>query len=198
MTQVQQNLFRLAVVIGLLLAVVLSAKSQPTRKIQAANGTCTVTYAYTQLYVREKTGNNDGPEVERYQKVTGNHKGEAWCGSFQAACQQACGLPWPSSAGGARYWFVATNKRTFYLRGSRGTLDSLKVGDKVGFIYSDNRVGHIGMAVQAKRAIRKGRPARGFIIRAGNTGSGGGREGAGVRDVFYSAVDIATASNWNY
>lgn len=197
MKQWQQNLFRLVVAVGLLIAAI-RAYGQPSRAIQATNGNCTATWAYTQLYVREATGNNDGPEVERYQRVTGNHRGEAWCGSFQAACQQACGLPWPASAGGARFWFLPTNRRTFFLRGQRGTLDSLKVGDKVGFIYSAGRVGHIGLAVAAKRAVRRGRPARGFIIRAGNTGSGGGREGAGVRDVFYSAADIATASNWNY
>ena len=36
----------------------------------------------TQLYVREKTGNNDGVEVEEYLKYVGLPAGYAWCMAF--------------------------------------------------------------------------------------------------------------------
>lgn len=38
--------------------------------------------AKTQLFVREKTGNNDGKEVEAYLKSVGLGKGYAWCMAF--------------------------------------------------------------------------------------------------------------------
>lgn len=38
--------------------------------------------AFTQLHVRELTGRNDGPEVEKYLKSVGLGKGYAWCMAF--------------------------------------------------------------------------------------------------------------------
>lgn len=39
-------------------------------------------YMLTQLHVREKTGNNDGKEVEEYLRSVGLGKGYAWCMAF--------------------------------------------------------------------------------------------------------------------
>jgi hypothetical protein len=137
-------------------------------------------------------------EVEGFLKVTGNRKGEPWCGAFQAANQKACGLPFPAGAGGARNWFTQP-ARTFYVRGLRGSADSARLAYKAGFYYVNlGRIGHIGQIAAIGRGTRRGRPARGFTIRAGNTGTGGGREGAGVHDLFYAATDIYAISNWNY
>ena len=36
----------------------------------------------SQLWVREKTGNNDGPEVEKFLKSVGLGKGYSWCMAF--------------------------------------------------------------------------------------------------------------------
>lgn len=188
--------FILAMVVFILLLMCFGSYGQPLPPAYA-NANCTLKWSATQLYVREATGRNDGPEVEAYLKITGNRKGEAWCGAFQAAVQKACGLPFPNAAGGARFWFVPSSPKTFYIRGQRGVADWIQLGDKGGFWYSNlNRVGHIAMVVKESRPIRKGRPARGFIMRAGNTGSGGGREGAGVHDYFYSTNDIFAASRW--
>lgn len=55
-------------------------------------------YAGTQLHVREKGGNNCGPEVEAYQIECGRPEdagGEAWCASFASCCVLR---PWKAGA----------------------------------------------------------------------------------------------------
>ncbi|MGI4742613.1 MAG: hypothetical protein ACRYG7_46235 [Janthinobacterium lividum] len=165
---------------------------------QRLNAACGLHWSAARLGVREATGRNDGPEVESYLRVTGNRRGDPWCGAFQAAGQQACGLPMPAGAGGARNWFALT-PRTYYVRGIRGVPDSARLGHKVAFYYANlGRIGHVGQIAAIGRGVRRGRPARGFVVRAGNTGVGGGRDGAGVHDLFYSAADVYALSNWNY
>lgn len=53
--------------------VKITATELRTRALEIAN---------TQLFVREKTGKNDGVEVEAYLKSTGLGKGYAWCMAF--------------------------------------------------------------------------------------------------------------------
>jgi len=163
-----------------------------------ANANCTLKWSRSQLYVRELTGNNDGLEVEAYLRITGNRKGDSWCGAFCAAGQKSCGLPFPAGAGGSYNWFLLKSAKTYYVRsGVRGQVGWIQLGDKVGFFYSNlGRIGHIGIVVREVKGLLPGRPPRGYIIRAGNTGSGGGRNGAGVHEYFYSAADIYAASRW--
>lgn len=47
-----------------------------------------VEIADTQLFVREKTGKNDGKEVEEYLRGVGLGKGYAWCAAFVYWCFQ--------------------------------------------------------------------------------------------------------------
>jgi hypothetical protein len=104
----------------------------------------------------------------------------------------------PAGAGRARNWFTLAT-RTYYVRGARGVPDSVKLGHKVGFYYANlGRIGHIEQVVAAKQGLRKGRPARGYTIWAGNTGTGGGREGARVHDIFYASTDLYAVADWNY
>lgn len=42
--------------------------------------------AGTQINVREKSGNNDGPDVEKYLASTGLGKGNSWCMAFVFWC----------------------------------------------------------------------------------------------------------------
>ena len=57
-----------------------------------------ISTAESQLYVREKTGNNDGKEVERYLRNVGLGKGYAWCAAFVAWCHDQNGIPNAQSA----------------------------------------------------------------------------------------------------
>jgi len=43
---------------------------------------CVISTASSQLHVREKTGRNDGKDVEKYLKSTGLKKGSPWCSAF--------------------------------------------------------------------------------------------------------------------
>ena len=141
----------------------------------------------SQLRVREH-GYNRGPEVEAYQRVTGNSPGSEWCGSYQAAGNRHCGLPIPAGAGGARNWFKPDNPRTFFLRGTRGSVDDIQPGHKVGFYHpAAGRIGHTGCAIERTR--------NGFITNEGNTGSG---TRAGVHRLTRSRCEIYAASNWLY
>lgn len=47
-----------------------------------------VEYARTQLFVKEKTGHNDGPEVKEYLKLVHLPEGYSWCAAFIYWCFQ--------------------------------------------------------------------------------------------------------------
>jgi len=189
--------FTLLILVVWLLALVSFGSHGQQLPPAVANANCLLKWSYTQLDVRELTGRNDGLAVEAYLRITGNRKGDSWCGAFQAAGNKACGRPFPAGAGGSYNWFLLKSPKTFYVAGVRGSVDWIQLGDRVGFYYSNlGRIGHIGHVVREAGRVRRGRPARGYIVRAGNTGSGGGRDGAGVHDYFYSASDIHAASRW--
>jgi hypothetical protein len=153
----------------------------------------------SRLYIREATGHNDGAEVEVAQRAAGAKKGDPWCGCERFMWNKLAGLPTPAWPAAARNWSLTSSPRTYYIRGLRGSLDSVKVGDTVTFYYANlGRVGHVGMDVAHSRPIRRGRPTRSFTVRAGNTGAGGGRDGAGNHDVLYAATDIYAGARWTY
>lgn len=57
----------------------IAKEEKPTSKVLSQRA---MEIMKTQLFVREKTGNNDGVEVESYLKSVGLGKGYAWCMSF--------------------------------------------------------------------------------------------------------------------
>lgn len=180
-----------------LLVTCLRVHAQPSRAVQARNGAAIVAWHTAHLNVRELTGNNDGPPIDQWLDLVGSPRRSAWCGATQGACQHDLRLPMPREAGAAKNWAVPA--RTYYVRGVRGSLDSLRAGHRVLFFYSNlGRIGHITVAVAPGRSVRKGRPARGWYTIGGNTGAGGGRDGAGVRTVFYPSDAIYATSNWSY
>ena len=187
----------LAMEVLIILAACRMALAQPSRAVQARNATAVLAWHTAHLNVREATGNNDGPEIDAWLRLVGSPLRSPWCGATQGACQHAVGLPMPDGAGAARAWAVPG--RTYYVRARRGSLDSLRPGHCVLFYYANlGRIGHIGRLVAAQRAIRRGRPARGWLVVAGNTGTGGGRDGAGIHQYFYPASDLYAVANWLY
>lgn len=159
----------------------------PPAATQQANARRILAWEASQLYVREH-GYNRGPEVESYQRTTGNAPGDEYCGSYQATANARCGLPFPASAGGARYWFLLSDPRTFFVQGLRGSVDDILPGHRVGFYSpSARRIGHIGCAETRTR--------NGFITNEGNTGRW---PNAGVHRLSRGKGEIYAASNWNY
>lgn len=130
--------------------------------------TCVVASASYDVGVREATGHNDGPEVERYLKHVGLGKGHAWCAAFVCYHLSECGVKNPRSAwspsvasGGQRVWSPRKAVR-----------DPLP-GDVFALYYPAlKRVGHVGFVSAFKR--------RYIDTVEGNTSGPGSREGDGV------------------
>ncbi|MBS7565080.1 CHAP domain-containing protein [Mucilaginibacter sp. Bleaf8] len=78
----------------------------------------TIAVALTQLGVHEKTGNNDGPEVEKYLKAVGLNKGNPWCMAFVVWCVNTAGTqlgvrnPLLKTGGVLKQWNGTLCKRT--------------------------------------------------------------------------------------
>lgn len=185
---------RLLYRIFLLLLTWPPASAQPVRK-----GTdCLLVASAKRLSVREATGHNDGPEVELVQRLAGARVGiDPWCGCERNYWNLQCGRPCPKWPAAAANWSLSTDKRTFFILGRRGSVDSLKIGDTVTFYCANlGRVGHVGMVVAKGRPLRAGRAPRYLLVRAGNTGIGGGRDGAGDHDVLYQPASIYAGAIW--
>ena len=148
-----------------------------------------LSWSATQTSVREATGRNDGAEVAAFLKVVGLPTGYEWCGAYQAYGNKHCGAPFPPAAGRAASWTPAANPRTYYIRGKRGSVDSLQPGHQVTFYYANlGRIGHVGRLVSRTR--------RGWYTNEGNTGRGGGRTGAGVHVLLRANWEFYAAANW--
>ena len=78
--------------------------------------------ADTQLYVREKTGKNDGPDVEKYLKSTGLGSGFAYCMSYF-------------------YWLFETASKALEVDNpvpkTAGVLDCLAKAKKAGYLITN-------------------------------------------------------------
>jgi hypothetical protein len=163
------------------------ASTPPAPAVRQANAQRILAWERSQLHVREH-GYNRGPEVESYQRTTGNAPGSEWCGSFQATANARCKLPFPPAAGGARYWFLLTSPRTLFFLGVVGSVDVIEPGDRVGFwSVRAKRIGHIGIVETKTR--------HGFTTIEGNVKSG---LNAGVHRLSRGRGEIHAASNWSY
>lgn len=126
--------------------------------------------AESQLYVREKTGKNDGKEVERYLRNVGLGKGYAWCAAFVAWCHDQNSIPNAQSAYSPD-WF---RSNVVY---ERMRLENMGFISKPGQVFglyfeSKGRVAHVGMIT--------GETKFSYTTIEGNTDDGGSREGDGV------------------
>ena len=136
--------------------------------------------------VMEK-GYNAGPEVEAFQRSSGNHRGEAWCASFVTWCFKMVGLPVPRNSGAAAAWFPRT--KVIYRSGESLLGRNPKKADLAGFSYG-NGIHHIGF-IQVW--------SDDFVITVeGNTGGGHrvNREGDGVHRMRRLKSQITLVSCW--
>lgn len=125
--------------------------------------------AESQLYVREKTGNNDGKEVERYLRSTGLGKGYAWCAAFVTWLHDEVNIPNPQSAWSPD-WF-RTNV-VYRLNDPRLISFRARPGQVFGLYYeSKKRVAHVGIITRETRLH--------YETIEGNTNAAGSNEGDG-------------------
>ena len=123
----------------------------------------------SQLGVREKTGKNDGPEVEMYLKATGLGKGNPWCAAFVRWCFDESGTKTTITA-----WSpTAENKKNLVFK-NRDFYKEPQSGDVFTLYYNSlKRVGHTGFFHRKVNSSI-------YESVEGNTNAEGSREGDGV------------------
>ncbi len=170
----------------LLLAISYQLSAQPSRAVEASRAAAATAWLTPRLYIREATGNNDGPDVWALIKAGGGQPRMPWCGFTQRACQVALKLPYPAGAGGSYNWFLDKRRAV--------PLDSIRPGLLVGnYSRARGRIAHITRVVQVIPPLRKGRPPRGAYCIGGNEGSG---TRAGMHRTLYPMASIYALSNW--
>jgi hypothetical protein len=132
--------------------------------------TCVTEAAKADVGVREATGRNDGPAVERYLAHVGLGKGYAWCAAFVSYKLNECGVANPRSAWSPAFALPAARVWT-PRKASRSPLP----GDVFSLWYTTlkpARVGHVGFVT--------GVDGKYITTVEGNTSGPGSREGDGV------------------
>lgn len=122
----------------------------------------------SQLGVREKTGKNDGKDVEKYLKSTGLGKGNPWCAAFVHWNLEQVGIPNEITA-----WSpTAYSKSRVTWKGGKWKKE-FRPGQVFTLWYSNlGRIGHTGFVDDLDGSVA--------ITVEGNTNSAGSREGDGV------------------
>ena len=138
----------------------------------------------SQIGVREKTGNNDGKEVEMYLASVGLDKGNPWCAAYVSWCFQQNNVKCPRS-GYSPYWFV-TN--VIYKRGKTPEVVFPKASVFGIWFESKGRVAHVGYVDQDK--------GKEIVTVEGNTNSGGSRDGDGCWKRIRLKRQIYIVSDW--
>jgi len=127
--------------------------------------------AASQVGVREKTGNNDGPEIRMYLRETGLSEGYPYCAAGLTWCHNQLSIPNPESAWSPD-WFK-TNV-VFRRYQPRMTTFKSRPGQVAGF-YSESkkRVSHVALIERESRLH--------YYTIEFNTNGAGSDEGQGVR-----------------
>lgn len=136
-----------------------------------------ITLAQAQLGQREKTGNNDGPQIEAYQKYTGNKRGDPWCASFVSWIFAQAGYGQPRTA-----WSPALFPKVRL----KTTAEPAQV---FGIYFPNlNRIAHCGLVEKQQ--------GNWLITIEGNTNITGSREGDGVYRKFRHRKTIKFLADW--
>lgn len=130
--------------------------------------TCVVMNAAADVGVREASGRNDGPEVERYLAHVGLGSGYSWCAAFVCYHLSGCGVGNPRSA-----WSPALAQPKDQVWTPRKAFRSPRPGDVFSIYYASiGRVGHVGLVTALEGDY--------ITTVEGNTSGPGSREGDGV------------------
>lgn len=144
--------------------------------------------AKSQLHVREKTGNNDGKEVETYLSHVGLKKGDPWCAAFVSYVLSYSGIE-NTCIGYSPVWF--RSQYLVYKRDLPGKTDFEKVqpADVFGIYFlNKNRIAHVGFIIRLENQY--------ILTIEGNTNEVGSREGDGVYSKRRNTDQIYAVSNY--
>lgn len=145
-----------------------------------------VAASYTKyIGVREKTGNNDGTEVEHFLKMVGLAKGNPWCAAYVYTCFIEAGINNVPKSGYSPNWFP--DKNTVYKSGKGEPLQA----DVFGIYFSSKgRIAHVGFIDEWKKDNAY------CLTVEGNTNEAGSREGDGVYRKRRLKRQIHQVSRW--
>ena len=133
--------------------------------------------ASSQIGIREATGKNDGPQVEKYLSYTGNKKGEPWCASFVSWVFGQAGFEQPRTA-----WSPSLfPKAKLVPLGTPATVFGIYFPDK-------RRIAHAGIVEKQKHNW--------LYTIEGNTNIEGSREGDGVYRKMRHIKTIKYYADW--
>ena len=150
-------------------AVFRAAGSLPVNEINQRNRV--VSFAESQLGVREATGRNDGADVKKYLAVTGLSEGHPWCAAFVSWVFVQSDIKTTCSARVVD-WFKSN---VVYGRNWQKDMVKPEKAMVAGFYYPElKRYGHIGIVCGITPGLKD------IITIEGNTNSSGSREGQGV------------------
>lgn len=141
----------------------------------------------SQVGVKEKTGKNDGEQVEEYLAVTGLGKGNPWCAAFCAWCLTKAEVKNPKSAYSPD-WFRSNLSYKSTLPSNHSTSAPTK-GDVFGIYFASmGRVAHVGFVQdwgdQWVQTVE------------GNSNDNGSRDGDGVYRKRRLKSQIYVVSSW--
>ncbi|MDQ8005252.1 MAG: CHAP domain-containing protein [Pedobacter sp.] len=133
--------------------------------------------AKSQIGVREVTGANDGPQVEKYLYYTGNKKGEPWCAAFVSWIFGQAGFRQPRTA-----WSPSLFPKS-------KMLTAAKPAAVFGIYFPEKRrIAHVGI-------VEKQKGSWVYAIE-GNTNLAGSREGDGVYRKLRHIRTIHSYASW--
>lgn len=96
--------------------------------------------------IQERTGRNDGPQIEAMQRFSGGSRGEPYCIFFLVYTAHEAGATWVPRTGYTPTYFQAAAAAPY-----RITADQLQPGDDVGLHFpSKGRLAH-GLRLKERR-----------------------------------------------
>lgn len=136
----------------------------PLSFLFSQNTTYHLDTAYSYLGVTEKTGNNDGKQVEIFLKSVGRKKGDSWCAAFVSYCLTVSGVMYPKTRSGLARDFATKTDKRLVIKATDVILKKYKVvkGDLVVWQKGETVFGHIGMTTEDWNAI-KGKTIEGNV-----------------------------------
>ena len=136
-----------------------------------------ITTAKNELGVKEKSGKNDGKEVEAYLAYVGLKKGNPWCAAF---------VSWVFGKNGHTVPRTAWSTALFPKNRSVNTVEPAHV---FGIYFPKlKRIAHVGLVEKVEGSW--------IITIEGNTNLTGSREGDGVYRKLRLKKSIKAFSNW--
>lgn len=139
----------------------------------------------SQLGVHEKTGHNDGKDVEKYLRSVGLGKGYAWCAAFVRWCFDSAGIKTTINGAAAS----AHNPKNLVCY-KHSQLKTPEPGDVFTLWYNAlGRIGHTGFYHKRVNATV-------YESVEGNTNEAGSREGDGVYKKYRSFNATHSINRW--